>query len=300
MLHRALLQKSLPFLLSSIAAVLMCTVALYLSHIQALSLEFGNLYSKSAHRVTASNEDVMTSLEHLGTDARAFLQLDSAPQIRLVSAKDFRYLDIPFHDGEGFSGADGEALVGSQARCPTGYRRVGTLGVTDDSMLSNQVLLVDNRSFLSEDGSLILDGANAASRFEYLHPEAIVEQLSESQRSFGGTDVLSPLIRAVGALLIAILSISSGYIFGAERVPLLRTCDLLGLDPYRRGAVLISGYTLLNCATFGCIGAFLHFAGSPPRFLDGETVIVGTTAAVALATCTATAILLPRGRWHTG
>lgn len=299
MLHRALLQKSLPFLLSSIAAVLMCTVALYLSHIQALSLEFGNLYSKSAHRVTASNGDVMTSLEHLGTDARAFLQLDSAPQIRLVSAKDFRYLDIPFHDGRGFSGADGEALVGSQALCPTGYRRVGTLGVTDDSMLSDQVLLVDNQRFSSADGSLILDGSNAASRFKDLHPEAVVEQLSESQRSFGGTDVLSPLIRAVGALLIAILSISSGYIFGVERVPLLRTCDLLGLDPYRRGAVLISGYTLLNCATFGCIGASLHFAGSPPRFLDGETVIVGT-AAVALATCTATAILLPRGRWHTG
>ena len=242
----------------------------------------------------------MASLEHLGTDARVFLQIDSAPHIRLITARDIRSLSIPFHDGEGFSGADGEALVGSQARCPTGYRRVGTLGGTDDSMLSNQVLLVDNRSFLSEDGSLILDGANAASRFEYLHPEAIVEQLSESQRSFGGTDVLSPLIRAVGALLIAILSISSGYIFGVERVPLLRTCDLLGLDPYRRGAVLISGYTLLNCATFGCIGAFLHFAGSPPRFLDGETVIVGTTAAVALATCTATAILLPRGRWHTG
>lgn len=242
----------------------------------------------------------MTSLEHLGTDARAFLQLDSAPQIRLVSAKDFRYLDIPFHDGWGFSGADGEALVGSQALCPTGYRRVGTLGVTDDSMLSDQVLLVDNQRFSSADGSLILDGSNAASRFKDLHPEAVVEQLSESQRSFGGTDVLSPLIRAVGALLIAILSISSGYIFGVERVPLLRTCDLLGLDPYRRGTVLISGYTLLNCATFGCIGAFLHFAGSPPRFLDGETVIVGTAAAVALATCTATAILLPRGRWHTG
>ena len=278
----------------------MCSVALYHSHIQILSLEFGNLYSENAHRVAASNEDVMASLEHLGTDARVFLQIDSAPHIRLITARDICSLSIPFHDGEGFSGADGEALVGSQARCPTGYRRVGTLGVTDDSMLSNQVLLVDNRSFSSEDGSLILDGSNAASRFEYLHPEAIVEQLSESQRSFGGTDVLSPLIRAVGVLLIAILSISSGYIFGADKIKLLRTYDLLGLDPYRRGVAFIAGYTLLNCATFGCIGAFLHFAGSPPRFLDGETVIVGTTAAVALATCTATAILLPRGRWHTG
>lgn len=298
--RRVLLQKVLPFLLSSIAAALMCSVALYHSHIQILSLEFGNLYSENAHRVAASNEDVMTSLEHLGTDARVFLQIDSAPHIRLITARDIRSLSIPFHDGEGFSGADGEALVGSQARCPTGYRRVGTLGVTDDSMLSNQVLLVDNRSFLSEDGSLILDGSNAASRFEYLHPEAIVEQLSESQRSFGGTDVLSPLIRMIGVLLIAILSISSGYIFGADKIKLLRTYDLLGLDPYRRGAAFIAGYTLLNCATFGCIGAFLHFAGSPPRFIDGETVIVGTAAAVALATCTATAILLPRGRWHTG
>lgn len=207
-------------LLLLLFSALAATLAIYDSRQRAIHLEGNSLYSADAVLVDATAAQALAVSPD--GDLRVFTELTSGGTVRAVAASSSARLSFPVHAGRTFrSGERGVALVGSRVVVSQGatgefvrlgersYEVVGRLGLRENSLLANDILVLDPDLFDSgEPQPLVLDGPDAGTRYAGLHGAASVEHFSTATSRRTNIDVVSPLILVLGAALVAM-----GWVF---------------------------------------------------------------------------------------
>lgn len=238
----------------SVFVVFLCCVVevslfLFSRKSETLLLEAGDMFSTKAALADCSWDESLSLLPDLGSDARVWAVLDDGT--RVFAANDPSEVALPIHDGGGFTGSGDEALVGSEVRTQTDstgarwyflntkrYRVVGVLGLSDDSVLSDEVVVWDERIGGADVMPVVLDGDDVSSCLEVNAPQVRVSPLgngSFAQRS--SLDSLTPLVLALGRVLEVVLAASAGSLLVRRCSDYLAVCWIVGKD--RLGTVLL-------------------------------------------------------------
>ncbi|WIE59196.1 hypothetical protein DEI96_006140 [Curtobacterium sp. MCLR17_031] len=181
-----------------------------------IATEGNDLRSGQSAWVTATIDELMRARSAFEPGTKVFVGLDG--DVRAVVVLSGQWTDVPLHDGHALTGRPGEALVGAAVDVRdeditvggTTYEVVGRLGVRADSLLSDDVVLADPAQFSASPQRLLLDGPSSAHHYSAEFPGRSVEIIDDGTNRRTNVDAVSPVLVALGALVIMLITVVAG------------------------------------------------------------------------------------------
>lgn len=280
-------------LLMTIFSILSISLGTYSLIQKAMSLEGNDLYSNRSVAVDETGPNLRSALKTAHADARVFSDLTDDGSIRAVMETGTPD-SIPLHAGRQFKDSDARAaLVGADVEVAnesgqvsyifagTSYPVVGYLGLSDNSLISNVVLL-KGAPILEADSTvrMIVDGPTVEKR---LSPQITYHPIAAAN---GGTDrrtnidYVSPILLRFGWTLTALGGIATGLLAASHQRRYARIRFQVGRV---RHAVLARGIArLLTWAVPPLLVTFcVAWLASPP-IQATSTILLHTIAPAVL------------------
>ncbi|MBB1198034.1 hypothetical protein [Curtobacterium flaccumfaciens] len=181
-----------------------------------IAAEGNDLRSGQSVWVNATLDDLERARSAFEPETKVFVELEDG--VRAVAILSGRWTDVPLHDGHALTGRPGEALAGADVAVRgeditvggTTYEVVGRLGVRADSLLSEDVVLADPAQFSASPERLLLDGPNSARHYSAQFPGRSVETIDDGTNRRTNVDAVSPVLVALGALVIMLIAVVAG------------------------------------------------------------------------------------------
>jgi len=181
-----------------------------------IATEGNDLRSGQSAWVTATLDELMRARSAFEPGTKVFVGLDG--DVRAVVVLSGQWTDVPLHDGHALTGRPGEALVGAAVDVRDGditvggttYEVVGRLGVRADSLLSDDVIISDSSRFSASPQRLLLDGPSSARHYSAQFPGRSVEIIDDSTNRRTNVDTVSPVLVALGVLVVALIALIAG------------------------------------------------------------------------------------------
>ena len=226
-----------------------------------VELEGNNLYSSTAILVNENPRDALELLPELGDDARILVIPEGVPEVRYMAANHIESVPVPYHDGTGFTGKEGEALVGASISSINlgDTVRVGTLGLGDSSLLAHQVVISDRGAIAQIGGTVVVDGEHAVEAYSRLRPNEPVEAVGRGMSRHTDIDVLSPVLQLAATALMPLGALGSGLMLAHAHAPHVRVAEIIG---FTRGQALMVLTVAFMLVTAGLILCCLSLLGS--------------------------------------
>ncbi|MCS6587143.1 hypothetical protein [Curtobacterium flaccumfaciens] len=250
-----------------------------------IATEGNDLRSGQSAWVTATIDELMRARSAFEPGTKVFVGLDG--DVRAVVVLSGQWTDVPLHDGHALTGRPGEALVGAAVDVRdediivggTTYEVVGRLGVRADSLLSDDVVLADPAQFSASPQRLLLDGPSSAHHYSAEFPGRSVEIIDDGTNRRTNVDAVSPVLVALGALVIMLITVVAGLQAGRWelRTAAVRfTTGIRPLNTLRSAAARVAVIGTAACTTALAGAAVVR----QTTFLDLDV----TTAVVAVGT----------------
>ena len=219
--------------------LLHASMQVYQQRVLQVELEGNDLYSSAAILVEDDPQDVLEMLPELGDDAWMMVTPEGGPEVRYLAANHIESVPVPFHDGTGFSGEDGEFLAGASASLlgVEDMVRVGTLGLGDSSLLAHHIVIANRDAIARINGAVVVDGSRAAENYAQLHPDSPMEPVGRGVSRHTDIDVLSPVFQIAALVLMPCGAIGSGLMLAHAHATHIHTAELLG---FTRGQTLVA------------------------------------------------------------
>ncbi len=284
-----------------LASVGMLALA-YGSRQRELTLEGNDLYSSERIVVSADIEDLNRRMGGSKPPFVAYKRLDGSGRIRAVHSSDPASFPYPLHRGRQFSDADRRAaLVGGNVATRTvgdrdvfdydghGYEVVGYLGRAQDSLLQDDVLLVDDALFGRQtEETLFLDGAHIQERFRDAFPGQKIGTMNQSTNRRTSIDLVSPVLLTLSYGIQVLGAVFLGLIVAAFTRRRSRIAALIGRSRFR-----IWGGSLAQLLGPACVAAAASVvAGSSALAREGLRDLVYDLGAVFVISAAAMSVTL--------
>lgn len=223
-----------------------------------IATEGNDLRSGQSAWVTATIDELMRARSAFEPGTKVFVGLDG--DVRAVVVLSGQWTDVPLHDGHALTGRPGEALVGAAVDVRdeditvggTTYEVVGRLGVRADSLLSDDLVLADPAQFSASPQRLLLDGPSSAHHYSAEFPGRSVEIIDDGTNRRTNVDAVSPVLVALGALVIMLITVVAGLQAGRWelRTAAVRfTTGIRPLNTLRSAAARVAVIGTAACTT---------------------------------------------------
>lgn len=199
-----------------LAMLLTVLIGVFDARRRVVAVEGNDLRAGQSAWVTATLDELRRARSAFEPGTKVFVDLEE--KVRAVAVLSGRWTDVPLHDGHSLSGRPGEALVGSDVTVRGDdlavggktYTVVGRLGVRADSLLSDDVVLADPSQFSGSPQRLLLDGPNSVRHYNAQFPGRSVEIIDDGTNRRTNVDAVSPVLVALGALVVALIAVVAG------------------------------------------------------------------------------------------
>ncbi|MGY2899824.1 hypothetical protein ACVKXF_002472 [Curtobacterium sp. PvP017] len=199
-----------------LAMLLTVLIGVFDARRRVVAVEGNDLRAGQSAWVTATLDELRRARSAFEPGTKVFVDLEE--KFRAVAVLSGRWVDVPLHDGHPLSGRPGEALVGSDVTVRGDdlavggktYTVVGRLGVRADSLLSDDVVLADPSQFSGSPQRLLLDGPNSVRHYNAQFPGRTVEIIDDGTNRRTNVDAVSPVLVALGALVIMLIAVVAG------------------------------------------------------------------------------------------
>lgn len=199
-----------------LAMLLTVLIGVFDARRRVVAVEGNDLRAGQSAWVTATLDELRRARSAFEPGTKVFVDLEE--KVRAVAVLSGRWTDVPLHDGHSLSGRPGEALVGSDVTVRGDdlavggktYTVVGRLGVRADSLLSGDVVLADPSQFSGSPQRLLLDGPNSVRHYSAQFPGRSVEIIDDGTNRRTNVDAVSPVLVALGALVIMLIAVVAG------------------------------------------------------------------------------------------
>ncbi|MBF4592880.1 hypothetical protein ITJ58_03835 [Curtobacterium flaccumfaciens] len=199
-----------------LAMLLTVLIGVFDARRRVIAAEGNDLRTGQSAWVTATLDELMRARSAFEPGTKVFVGLDG--DVRAVVVLSGQWTDVPLHDGHALTGRPGEALVGAAVDVRDGditvggttYEVVGRLGVRADSLLSDDVIISDSSRFSASPQRLLLDGPSSARHYSAQFPGRSVEIIDDSTNRRTNVDTVSPVLVALGVLVVALIALIAG------------------------------------------------------------------------------------------
>lgn len=199
-----------------LAMLLTVLIGVFDARRRVIAAEGNDLRTGQSAWVTATLDELMRARSAFEPGTKVFVGLDG--DVRAVVVLSGQCTDVPLHDGHALTGRPGEALVGAAVDVRDGditvggttYEVVGRLGVRADSLLSDDVIISDSSRFSASPQRLLLDGPSSARHYSAQFPGRSVEIIDDSTNRRTNVDTVSPVLVALGVLVVALIALIAG------------------------------------------------------------------------------------------
>lgn len=197
-----------------LAMLLTVLIGVFDARRRVIAAEGNDLRTGQSAWVTATLDDLERARSAFEPGTKVFVELED--RVRAVAILSGQWADVPLHDGHALTGGPGEALAGAGVSGDdivvggTSYNVVGRLGVRADSLLSDDVVIADPSRFSASPQRLLLDGPNSVRHYSAEFPGRSVEIIDDGTNRRTNVDVVSPVLVALGALVIMLIAVVAG------------------------------------------------------------------------------------------
>ncbi|ARC57674.1 hypothetical protein AS850_11385 [Frondihabitans sp. 762G35] len=283
-------------------SLLTSAIGVYDSRQGALTLEGNSLYSSSAVTLSATPADARSRLAERHESGRVFIDVADGGRVRLLTTIGTPSRPFPLHSGRQPTADDDEvALVGSAVPVLSRsvgsvylddgreYPVIGRLGLEADSLVADQVLLLDRqRSDAQAAVPMVVDSDGARRLFldEMRRGTAMAVDPSTNRRT--NVDFVSPILIVFGTSLALFGFAVTGALAGAGYRARAGVARLAGATRPRAllgGAVRLS----LVLAPFVALGACTQVVATGDAVGPDLAAVLGAQIVLAVAGFTAAA-----------
>jgi len=286
-----------------LAMLLTVLIGVFDARRRAIAAEGNDLRTGQSAWVTATLDDLERARNAFEPGTKVFVELEDG--IRAVAILSGQWADVPLHNGHALTGHRGEALAGADVSVHgdsiavggTTYNVVGRLGVRANSLLSDDVIIADPSRFSAWPQRLLLDGPSSARHYSAQFPGRSVEIVDDGTNRRTNVDAVSPVLVALGALVIMLIAVVAGLQAGRWelRTAAVRfTTGIRPLSTLRSAATRVSVITIAACTTALAGAAVVR--RTTLLYLDVTTVVV-SVGIVVLAVSVASFLQGTR-RWN--
>ncbi|MFK4483631.1 hypothetical protein [Curtobacterium sp. AB7] len=268
-----------------LAMLLTVLIGVFDARRRVIAAEGDDLRAGQSAWVTATLDDLERARSAFEPGTKVFVELEDG--VRAVAILSGRWTDVPLHDGHALTGRPGEALAGADAGVHGDdiavggkqYTVVGRLGVRADSLLSDDVVIADPSQFSASPQRLLLDGPNSVHHYSAQFPGRSVEIIDDGTNRRTNVDAVSPVLIALGALVVALIALIAGLQAGRWELRTAAVRFTTGIRPLTtlRSAAARVGMTSAAICTTAIAGAAVV---RQTTILDLDV----TTAVVAVGT----------------
>lgn len=268
-----------------LAMLLTVLIGVFEARRRVIAAEGNDLRAGQSAWVTATLDDLERARSAFEPGTKVFVELEDG--VRAVAILSGRWTDVPLHDGHALTGRPGEALAGAGvgvhgddiAVGGKQYTVVGRLGVRADSLLSDDVVIADPSQFSASPQRLLLDGPNSVRHYSAQFPGRSVEIIDDGTNRRTNVDAVSPVLIALGALVVALIALIAGLQAGRWELRTAAVRFTTGIRPLTtlRSAATRVGMTSAAICTTAIAGAAVV---RQTTILDLDV----TTAVVAVGT----------------
>ncbi|WP_282818673.1 hypothetical protein [Curtobacterium flaccumfaciens] len=199
-----------------LAMLLTVLIGVFEARRRVIAAEGNDLRTGQSAWVTATLDDLERARSAFEPGTKVFVELDD--RVRAVAILSGRWADVPLHDGHALTGRPGEALAGADVAVRGDdivvdgkpYDVVGRLGVRADSLLSDEVVLADPSRFSTSPQRLLLDGPHSVRHYSAAFPGRSIEIIDDGTNRRTNVDAVSPVLVALGALVIMLIAVVAG------------------------------------------------------------------------------------------
>ncbi|MCS0644345.1 hypothetical protein [Curtobacterium flaccumfaciens] len=241
-----------------LAMLLTVLIGVFDARRRVIAAEGNDLRSGQSAWVTATIDELMRARSAFEPGTKVFVGLDG--DVRAVVVLSGKWTDVPLHDGHALTGRPGEALVGAAVDVRDEditvggktYNVVGRLGVRGDSLLSDDVVLADPSRFSASPQRLLLDGPHSVRHYSAEFPGRSIEIIDDGTNRRTNVDAVSPVLVALGALVIMLIAVVAGLQAGRWelRAAAVRfTTGIRSLNTLRSAAARVAVIGAAACAT---------------------------------------------------
>lgn len=268
-----------------LAMLLTVLIGVFDARRRVIAAEGNDLRTGQSAWVTATLDDLERARSAFEPGTKVFVELEDG--VRAVAILSGRWTDVPLHAGHALTGRPGEALAGADVSVHGDdiavggkpYNVVGRLGVRADSLLSDDVVLADPSQFSASPQRLLLDGPNSVRHYSAQFPGRSVEIIDDGTNRRTNVDAVSPVLIALGALVVALIALIAGLQAGRWELRAAAVRFTTGIRPLTtlRSAATRVGTTSAAICTTAIAGAAVV---RQTTILDLDV----TTAVVAVGT----------------
>lgn len=263
-------------------------LAVFDARARGLAAEGRELLSPEAVAVRASAAELIRRGPEFASGTRAFRDVPGVPRARAAIVLHGDWSNVPRYSGIRLASTGvGQALVGSAV--PTehvhGARRVevagvsyevsGSLGLGSNSLLAEDILIVDPSAFAAAAGGrTVLDGPGIASRAAAVFGSGRVEPVDGGANRRTNVDFVTPIVLALGLAVATMASVVAGITMAEYEMDRARIRYLTGQRPASLFLRIVVLATVIAVVTLGIIVATLSGPGSVVGAHVARTVAV--------------------------
>lgn len=256
---------------------LVCALGVFQTRAQALAAEGRALLSPEAVAVHATVSELMEHRAEFAAGTRAFRDLEEVPRARTVVVLNGNWSDVAPSIGIRFSTSDvGRALVGEAVHLEVEggvpfvevagaqYEVVGRLGLREDSLLAEDILIAAPALFDAARTRTVLDGPDIGTRAVAVFGRDRIEPVAGGANRRTTVDFVTPIVLtlgfAVATMASAVAAVSAARHEG-DRARIRRLVGLGSAAVLFRTVVVACGTPIIVCAAvltgLSCVGVRL-------------------------------------------
>jgi len=256
---------------------LVCALGVFQARAQALAAEGRALLSPEAVAVHATVGELMEHRAEFAVGTRAFRDLEEVPRARTVVVLNGNWSDVAPSIGIRFSASDvGRALVGEAVHTEVEggvpfvevagaqYEVVGRLGLREDSLLAEDILIAAPALFDAAQTRTVLDGPDIGTRAVAVFGRDRIEPVAGGANRRTTVDFVTPIVLtlgfAVATMASAVAAVSAARHEG-DRARIRRLVGLGSAAVLFRTVVVACGTPMIVCAAvltgLSCFGVRL-------------------------------------------
>lgn len=256
---------------------LVCALGVFQARAQALAAEGRALLSPEAVAVHATVSELMEHRAEFAAGTRAFRDLEEVPRARTVVVLNGNWSDVAPSIGIRFSASDvGRALVGEAVHTEVEggvpfvevagaqYEVVGRLGLREDSLLAEDILIAAPALFDAAQTRTVLDGPDIGTRAVAVFGRDRIEPVAGGANRRTTVDFVTPIVLtlgfAVATMASAVAAVSAARHEG-DRARIRRLVGIGSAAVLFRTVVVACGTPIIVCAAvltgLSCFGVRL-------------------------------------------
>lgn len=256
---------------------LVCALGVFQARAQALAAEGRALLSPEAVAVHATVSELMEHRAEFAAGTRAFRDLEEVPRARTVVVLNGNWSDVAPSIGIRFSASDvGRALVGEAVHTEVEggvpfvevagaqYEVVGRLGLREDSLLAEDILIAAPALFDAAQTRTVLDGPDIGARAVAVFGRDRIEPVAGGANRRTTVDFVTPIVLtlgvAVATMASAVAAVSAARHEG-DRARIRRLVGIGSAAVLFRTVVVACGTPIIVCAAvltgLSCFGVRL-------------------------------------------